>query len=59
MGNDDEKPGNPTLESRVGRLEVQMAETCNDIKWIKMLVAPTFLVSALSLILLIVHYTRV
>jgi len=49
---------NPTLESRVGRLEVQMAETCNDIKWIKMLVAPTFLVSVISLLLLIVHYTK-
>lgn len=50
--------GNPTLETRVSKLEVQMAETCNDIKWIKMLVAPTFIVSVISLLVLVASKMR-
>jgi len=59
---DEEGHGNPGdrgLDARVGRLEVQMAETCNDIKWIKLLVAPTFLVSVISLLILLVHYAKI
>ena len=44
---------NPALAARVGVLEVAMASVKTDIKWIKILVAPTFLVSLLSLLILI------
>ena len=44
---------NPDLAARVGTLEVSMASVKTDIRWIKILVAPTFLVSLLSLMILI------
>lgn len=44
---------NPGLAVRVGRLEVSMEGVKTDIKWIKMLVTPTFIISVLSLLLLI------
>jgi len=58
LGDNEEarNPGNPTLEARVTRLEIRMAEACTNIKWIKLLVAPTFLVSLISLLLLIGRY---
>lgn len=48
-----EEEDNPTLAVRVGRLEVSMGSVQTDLKWIKMLVTPTFLISVLSLLLLI------
>lgn len=45
---------NPDITARVGTLEVEMAGVKTDIKWIKALVAPTFLVSVISLLILIV-----
>lgn len=44
---------NPEISARVGALEVSMSEVKTDIKWIKILVAPTFLVSLVSLLILI------
>ena len=49
---DDEKD-NPGLAARVGSLEVAMASVKTDIKWIKMLVTPTFIISVISMLLLI------
>lgn len=48
---DDEE--NPGLVKRVGALEVAMAGVKTDVRWIKLLVAPTFLVSVISLLILI------
>lgn len=44
---------NPSIPVRVGKLEVAMASVKTDIRWIKLLVAPTFIVSVISLLLLI------
>jgi len=51
----DEEKDNPghKLAARVGKLEVSMGSVQTDLKWIKMLVTPTFLISVLSLLLLI------
>jgi len=48
----------PSLEGRVLKLENAMVAVETDIKWIKGLVAPTFLISVISLLLLIVSLTR-
>jgi hypothetical protein len=60
MEEDDDDNGakNPTLAGRVSKLETTMAEVTTDIKWIKMLVAPTFIVSIISLLLLIASSLR-
>lgn len=44
---------NPSIPVRVGKLEVSMASVKTDIRWIKLLVAPTFLVSLISLLILV------
>lgn len=51
----DEEKDNPghRLAGRVGKLEVSMGSVQTDIKWIKMLVTPTFIISVISLLLLI------
>jgi len=50
----EEKKDNPGLPKRVGALEVDVSAMKTDIKWIKLMVAPTFLVSMASLIILII-----
>jgi len=37
----------------VGNLEVAMASVKTDIRWIKLFVAPTFIISVVSLLLLV------
>ena len=54
----DEKKDNPGLPVRVGDLEIAMSAVQTDIKWIKLLVAPTFLISFLSLLILIASWVR-
>ena len=49
---------NPDLYGRVGDLEVSMGEVKTDIKWIKIMVVPTFLVSLVSLLILIASNMR-
>lgn len=49
---------NPGLPVRVGKLEVAMAKTQTDINWIKLLVTPTFIVSVVSLLILIASLLR-
>ena len=41
------------MNIRVAYLETDMATLKNDIKWIKLLVAPTFLVTFISLLFMI------
>lgn len=53
----DDHEKNPDLAARVGTLEVAMAGVKTDIRWIKILVAPTFLVSLVSLLILIASST--
>jgi len=50
-GNDD--GNNPGLSGRVVDLEIAVAELKIDLKWIKMFVAPTSLISFISLLLLV------
>lgn len=59
-GKPDDNPGggNPggglsALSGRVGVLETDLSAVKTDIKWIKMLITPTFLVTLLSLLLII------
>ena len=49
----DEEEEGSGIASRVGKLEVAMAGVQKDISWIKVLVAPTFLISLVSLLILI------
>ncbi len=51
--NPDEEEKGSGIASRVGKLEVAMAGVQKDISWIKVLVAPTFLISLVSLLILI------
>lgn len=44
---------NPSIPARVGDLEVAMSAVETDLKWIKLLVAPTFLISFVSLLILV------
>jgi len=56
MGEDDGdggNPGTPSLAVRVGSLEVAMSSVQTDIRWIKLFVAPTFIISVISLLLLV------
>jgi len=46
-GNNDDIP------ARVVDLEVDMSAVKTDLKWIKLLVAPTFLISFVSLLILV------
>jgi len=55
---DKEKGDNPGIPGRVGKLEVEMGGVKADIRWIKGLVAPTFLVSFVSLIIMVVSFLR-
>lgn len=50
MDGDNDNPG---LPARVGDLEVAMSAVETDLKWIKILVAPTFLISFVSLLILV------
>lgn len=52
---DDGKKDNPGhgLSGRVVDLEVAMSAVKTDLKWIKILVTPTFLISFISLLLLV------
>ena len=54
MSGEEEKdnPGHG-LPRRVGALEVQVSAMKTDIKWIKLLVAPTFLITFVSLLILV------
>jgi len=54
----DEKKDNPGpgLSGRVVDLEVAMSAVKTDLTWIKILVAPTFLVSVVSLLILVVSF---
>lgn len=47
------KKDNPGLGSRVGALEVNVSSMKTDISWIKKFIAPTFLISLLSLLLML------
>jgi len=49
----EDKRNNPSIPKRVGALEVSMGEVKTDLKWIKILVAPTFLISFVSLLILV------
>ena len=51
----DETKDNPGhgLARRVGKLEVSMGSVQTDIRWIKLFVAPTFIISVISMLLLI------
>ena len=51
-----EKKDNPGhgLSGRVVNLEIGMSAVKTDLKWIKILVAPTFLISFVSLLILVV-----
>jgi len=48
-----EEKDNPGLAVRVGKLEVSMGTVQTDIRWIKLFVAPTFIISVISMLLLI------
>lgn len=48
----DKKKDNPGLSGRVVNLEIAMSAVKTDLKWIKLLVAPTFLISLVSLLIL-------
>lgn len=50
---EERKKDNPGLPGRVGDLEVAMSAVQTDLKWIKILVAPTFLISFVSLLILL------
>jgi len=52
---DKDKHDNPGhgIPERVGDLEVNMSAVQTDLKWIKILVAPTFLISFVSLLILV------
>ena len=45
--------GDGDLGGRVVDLEVDMSAVKTDLKWIKLLVAPTFLISFVSLLILV------
>ena len=49
----DGEHDNPGIPARVGDLEVAMSAVETDLKWIKLLVAPTFLISFVSLLILV------
>ena len=51
---DEKKKGNPGLVARVSALEISMGEVKTDIKWIKIMVAPTLLISMASFLVLII-----
>lgn len=53
---DGDGVGSSSLNARVGRLETDMATLKADVKWIKVLVAPTFLVTFVSLLIMIVKF---
>jgi len=56
----DDQKDNPvsSIPRRVGLLEVKVGVLEADIRWIKGLVGPTFLVSFVSLIILAVSFLR-
>jgi len=49
----DKEKDNPGLSGRVVDLEVAMSAVQTDLKWIKILVTPTFLISFVSLLILL------
>ncbi len=57
MGREDGNPGH-AIPVRVGKLEVKVGVLETDIRWIKGLVGPTFLVSFVSLLLMVVSFLR-
>ncbi len=52
---EDKKKDNPGhgLAGRIGKLEVDASAMRTDIRWIKLLVAPTLLISFVSLLILV------
>lgn len=55
---EEKKKDNPGLPGRVVDLEVAMGEVKTDIKWIKLMVAPTFIISMISLLILLASNLR-
>jgi len=52
MGEEEKENPGHGLSGRVVNLEIAMSAVKTDLKWIKLLVAPTFLISLVSLLIL-------
>lgn len=57
----DEKKDNPghSIPGRVVDLEIAMSAVKTDLKWIKILVTPTFLITFVSLVLLVARSAQI